>query len=160
MNKKLEYMAVIINGKPSSNRATMIKTNDYLNAWEGEELRIKYEVGCSRTAAQNDFFHSCILRAVQRILAQKEMPSVDNEEFVKEIILKKPYLTVNRGTPEEYIRPTSALTTEEFWQFCNWCIDLIVRLGGNLNEREAEEYQKIITQFHLDKAIDESFSRD
>jgi len=153
---KIEFQILSHNGGVIYSPEQVKWINDFLTSWDGEELTVTYEAIKTRTQAQNRFFHGCIMGATQRLLVNLGVPKASNYEYVKEVYLKKPYLTVNHGTPDEYVRPTSSLNAAEFWEFCKFCIELIVRLGGELNQKETEEYQKIVKQYNLEKVIDEA----
>ena len=127
---------------------------------EGKHVKITYDTSFdSRSAQQNRFFHSTILPAFMRCYTMLGVPGITSLEYVKEVMLKKPYLTVNKGQPDEYVRGTSSLSVGEFWEFCNQCLELLVTIGGGLNERETQEYLQIVERFHLNKAVDDTISR-
>jgi len=126
----------------------------------GKHCKITYDTSFdSRSAQQNRFFHSTILPAFMRCYTMLGVPGITSLEYVKEVMLKKPYLTVNKGQPDEYVRGTSSLSVGEFWEFCNQCLELLVTIGGGLNERETQEYLQIVERFHLNKAVDDTISR-
>ena len=153
--KKLRYSAYVNDGGSqiiSDRNKKNIK--DFLSANIDTEIEIEMSSELSRSSAQNRFFHGCIIPAIQRVLIFQNMPGAEDQNFIKEIILKKPYLTINQGLETEYIRGTSSLTVNEFWEFCNHCLNLLLILGGNLNQKESEEYERIIKKYNLEKPLD------
>lgn len=134
------------------------KEMEFVSSWGDERIIVTYEANFTRSKAQNRFFHGCIVPAVQRCMSMLGLEKAHSREYIKEVILKKPLLSANIGQDDEYIRPTSSLTIEEFWEFCRRCLDILVHFGGNLNEREQHEYDELIKRYHLDKAIEEVMS--
>jgi len=131
------------------------KIKEFISEFADKEITIIYDASTSRSKAQNAFFHAVLIQAIQKTLYLQGMPNSDNREFVKEVVIKKPYLTVNHDTPEEYVRPTSSLSVDEFWDFCNYCIDLLIKIGGRLDEKGQEKYFQIVEKYKLGKFIDE-----
>lgn len=157
--KTISFRARIVDRQLSCFRDTIDELGKFYkeNYLKDVDVTITTDID-TRSKAQNRFFHGCIMPAVQRILLDMGHPSAASVEYVKEVILKKPYLTVNRGEPDEYIRATSSLAVGEFWEFCNWCVQLIINLGGSLNQTEQAAYMEIIKRYHLEEAMDYQLS--
>lgn len=114
----------------------------------------------ARSKAQNNFFHGVVIPATMRILREHGHRKWRNQEYVKEAILKKPFLTINAGEIDEYIRHTSALTINEMWKFINQCLVLMADLGGRLTAEEQEQYNSIIAHYGLGDGIDSAIERN
>lgn len=109
-----------------------------------------------RSQLQNRLFHGAILPAIQQTLLYIGMPGAEDRGFIREVILKKPFLTVNHGTEQEYIKSTAELTTLEFWRFCNNCLALLAYYGGDLDAEGQRLYKEIVYRYGLSKSIDEA----
>ena len=154
--KRLEYTALVDEtGRCLYSEEVRHKRTDFLIYNIGKDVDFVVSSDIGRSGAQNKFFHAVIVPAVAKCLVLVGMPGGDNLEFVKESILKKPYLTVNKDTEFEYVRSTSNLTVNEMWQFINFCIELLVRMGGRLEQKEQDEYMRIVRKYKLEKAMDD-----
>lgn len=135
---------------------TQYKLKDFAEKRIGSEVIVKIDTDInSRSEAQNRFFHGALVRAMSRTLVLAGKDNGHDLEYVKEIILKKPLLTVYAGTEKEFVRGTSSLGVKEFWELCYNCIRLIVYFGGSLEADEQAEYMEIVDAYGLDEAIDE-----
>jgi hypothetical protein len=114
----------------------------------------------NRSKAQNAFFHVVIVPATMRVLREIGHPNWNHPEYVKEAILKKPFLVVNPCEVDEYVRHTSDLKVHEMWRFINQCLVLIADLGGRLSPNEQSAYTDIVEHFGLGTGIDDAIERN
>lgn len=112
----------------------------------------------SRSEAQNRFFHSVIVPTFQRTLRLLGMPGWQSREFIKEKILKAPFLTV-KEFDKEYVRGTSSLSVREMWQFITSCLQLLTEIGGDLDAAGMVEFQKIVRDYNLEKGMEDAAER-
>ncbi len=161
--KKLDYIEVQAyiddNAGLMYARSASEKVKEFLEANKGSTIDIRMTAELTRSQAQNKWFHSTLLPAIQTVLLNSgNMPQAQSKEWVKQIIIKKPYLTINPGTTDEYVRSTADLTLNEFWQFCNYTLELLIKLGGELTSIQQEKYIELVKKYKLEKAIDERLS--
>ena len=155
MKDFIEYSAMIENSKIVFTQNVKDTVDAFLYQNNGTEIDVRMSRDSGRSVKQNRLLHGCIIPAIQKCLVLQGMPGSEDVNFIKEIILKKPYLTVNAGTPMEYVRSTSSLSMSEFWEFCQWCLTLLVNIGGSLDQRGQELYLQIVNKYHLNKALDD-----
>jgi hypothetical protein len=158
--KKIEIHALITAGKYIIPGDDLDRIAQFAEDWEDKEVTIIYDSTDTRSKRQNAFFHAVVIPATMRILRELGHPKWSSQEYVKEVILKKPFLTVNVGQADEYIRHTSDLNLTEMWKFINQCLVLIADLGGRLNSEEQQKYLDIVEKFKLGEGIDEAIQRD
>jgi len=168
---KIETIGLIINDPTKQNALKMfvdiaasqefrISFEKMLSENIGRDIKMTFDTSFdSRSNLQNRFLHGCILPAFMRCYIMLGVPGITSIEYVKEVMLKKPFLTVNKGQPDEYARGTSSLSVGDFWTFCNQCLELLVTIGGGLNDRETREYLQIVERFHLNKAVDDTIKK-
>lgn len=144
-----KYLYSSIDGDPHARIAAFISSH------ADKEITVIFDASDSRSKAQNRFYNGCIVPAVQRTLMLSHMPKASDREFVKRKIIEKPYLTVYHDTPDEYQRSTSSLSVNEFWKFCNYGLELLLTLGGELNVEETRQLDDIIKRYHLEKPVDD-----
>jgi hypothetical protein len=158
--KKIELSAFISGGNIIIPPVDEDRINQFILDWEDKEIVITYDASDSRSKKQNGFFHAVIIPATMRILRELGHIKWTEQEYIKEVILKKPFLTVNVGQADEYIRHTSDLTTGEMWKFINQCLVLIADLGGRLTGEEQQKYLDIVDKYKIGEGIDEAVQRD
>jgi len=158
MKKKIEINAIcMIDGKFVFNKDSLAEVREFIKSHYPEEITIIFDADRSRSKSQNAFFHAAVLPAIQKALLDAGVKYVEDIEYVKQVIVKKPYLTVNEGFKDEYVRSTADLTVNEFWKFLNYCIELLLNIGGSLSPDQQQQFFKIIKDFKLESTIDEHF---
>ena len=161
MIQKLEIRGLILDsGNINYEKDKFSDYIKFVEAYKGKEITVIFDASDSRSKRQNAFFHGVIIPATQRILREHGHPKWKSQEYVKEAILKKPFLTMNVGEHDEYIRHTSDLKVGEMWKFINQCLVLIADLGGNLRPEEQQKYLDIVEKFKLEDSIDDAIEKN
>jgi hypothetical protein len=143
------YIFSVSDGDPEKRIAAFISSH------ADKEITVIFDASYSRSKEQNRFYNGCLVPAIQRVLELKGMPRAYDRDFIKKKIIEKPYLTVYADTPEEYQKSTSSLSVNEFWNFCNYALNLLLSIGGELNDDETDQLNKIVQKFHLEKSVEE-----
>jgi len=153
---KVDIIVKIENNKIIFTENDKKQIKNMIKKCEGKEVHFVLDTNTNtRSTRQNAFFHGVILPAFSKTLGLLGHPQAWDLEYIKEVILKKPFLTVNQGTKYEYVRGTSTLSVGEFWEFLNFCIALLINIGGGLNERESAEFISIADDFGIEITVDE-----
>jgi hypothetical protein len=157
---KIKTYAHIHNGEPMRSIEDQEKIRKFFADNEGNEIIEQRKTAEeSRSDAQNRLFHGILLPAVQRTMIMMNHERAYDKEYIKERIVKGSFLKVHEGTKDEYTRSTSSLSVHEFWELCQKVLVLIESMGGELNDNEREEWQRMIAKFKLDTHISDAMAR-
>lgn len=157
---KIEVRGLVINNDIRFSSQSWEEITMFLGLWDGREITVTYDATDSRSKRQNSFFHAVVIPVTQRVLREQGHPKWTSLEYIKEVILKKPFLTVNVGTEDEYVRHTSDLNIGEMWKFINQCLMLIADCGGQLRPEEYQKYLDIVKKYKLEDSIDQAIEKD
>jgi hypothetical protein len=157
---KIKTYAKVIDGLLIRSEADSEKIRKFFSDNEGKEIIEQRKTAEEfRSDAQNRLFHGILLPAMQRTMIIMNHERAYDKEYIKERICKGAFLKVHEGTPDEYVRSTSSLSVREFWELCQKVFVLIESMGGELNETEREEWERMIVKFKLDTHILDAMSR-
>ena len=95
----------------------------YLQSFENDEEVVVSvrKPEAHKTVEQRNYFHGCVVRPAALHFGYTE------EEFKG--VLKRRFLTENKGTKKEYVKDTESLPRKEYSQFIDHCVMDLAHYG-------------------------------